>query len=189
MKLQRAWYKYGEDAFVFEKVLFCDKHCLLIYEQLLIDAYCCSTSAGYNTQPIAGSRLGSKMTDVSKAKLSAIVTGRKHSVTTKEKIATQRTQWAMSDEGRASYRARGIKIGGQKRSDISKKRMSEANIGIRQKAARNSVSGIAGVYPDKKGKWFARIVYNHKSIHLGTFSTKEEAAQARKEAELAYRTA
>lgn len=48
--------------------------------------------------------------------------------------------------------------------------------------ARNT-SGIKGVRQDKDGKWKAYIGYQNRSIHLGTFSTAEEAIGARKRAE------
>ena len=35
--LQRAWNKYGEDAFVFETILLCDPENKLYYEQVLLD--------------------------------------------------------------------------------------------------------------------------------------------------------
>jgi hypothetical protein len=44
-------------------------------------------------------------------------------------------------------------------------------------------SGFRGVYPDKstKGSWKAQIYLNGKTMHLGSFRTKEKAAQIRDE--------
>ena len=51
----------------------------------------------------------------------------------------------------------------------------------------NNVSGYVGVYLDKKKKkWRAQIHISKKHIFLGYFQNKEEAAQARKEAEVKY---
>ncbi|PWT82877.1 MAG: Fis family transcriptional regulator [Acidobacteria bacterium] len=51
-------------------------------------------------------------------------------------------------------------------------------------AQKNSTSGIKGVYWFKPQKsWKAQIVVSGKSIHLGYFKTKEQAAEARKAAE------
>lgn len=51
----------------------------------------------------------------------------------------------------------------------------------------NNSSGVTGVYLDKKyNKWQARIIYNKQIIHLGYFNTKEEAIEARRQAELEY---
>jgi hypothetical protein len=42
---------------------------------------------------------------------------------------------------------------------------------------RDNTSGSKGIYA-KRGKWCAEIYYNNERKHLGTFNTKEEAAQA-----------
>ena len=52
---------------------------------------------------------------------------------------------------------------------------------------KNNTSGITGVSIRKStGRWRATISHNRKSIHLGYFSTKEEAIKVRKEAEIKY---
>lgn len=53
---------------------------------------------------------------------------------------------------------------------------------------RNTKEGIpVGVCLNKRsGKWIARIMINRKYIELGTYSTIEEAAAKRKEAEAVY---
>lgn len=57
VKLQRAWDKYGPDAFDFSVLLYCDEKNLLMYEQIFIDALSAQRS-GYNICKKAGSRLG-----------------------------------------------------------------------------------------------------------------------------------
>ena len=50
-------------------------------------------------------------------------------------------------------------------------------------------SGLKGVHPSRAGAknpWFARITMNKRIIHLGTFATFEEAAEARRMAEVKY---
>ncbi len=64
--LQRAWNKYGADAFVFSKLLVCDRKDLLYYEQLCLDAY----KPAYNICRTAGSALGLRMNDAQKARVS-----------------------------------------------------------------------------------------------------------------------
>ena len=63
--LQRAWNKYGEDAFVFEiiePVLFVED--LIIREQYWIDKLrACDGEHGYNVAPVAGSVLGLKRSE------------------------------------------------------------------------------------------------------------------------------
>ena len=53
-KLQRAWDKYGEAAFIFEVVVYCPDDMLLALEQQHIDA----ESPYYNTRPVAHSNQG-----------------------------------------------------------------------------------------------------------------------------------
>jgi len=55
-KLQRAWNKYGMDAFVFEVLLYCDPENCLMYEQIALDHF----KPEYNTCKIAGNILGIK---------------------------------------------------------------------------------------------------------------------------------
>lgn len=45
---------------------------------------------------------------------------------------------------------------------------------------RDNTSGYKGVYEQSRGKarWFAKVMQNGKQRHLGTFSTREEAARA-----------
>lgn len=64
-KLQRAWNKYGVNAFTFEVLLYCDPENCLMYEQIALDHY----KPEYNINPCAYSRLGAKHTDGSKAKM------------------------------------------------------------------------------------------------------------------------
>ncbi len=70
--LQYAWNFHGEAAFEFKPLLECSVDNLLMYEQRAIDSYkACDRTAGYNYLPVAGSRLGSKQTEATKAKIAA----------------------------------------------------------------------------------------------------------------------
>lgn len=52
---------------------------------------------------------------------------------------------------------------------------------------RNNTSGAFGVTWDaRKNMWLVRVMVNYKSLHIGYFDTIEEAAQARKEAEMLH---
>lgn len=56
-----------------------------------------------------------------------------------------------------------------------------------QRRRPDNTSGITGVSWYRAGqKWHARIAVNRRTIHLGYFSTKEEAVAARKAAEVRY---
>lgn len=57
-KLQRAWNKYGEDAFEFKTVLVCSRENLLMYEQTCIDGY---DSARANMSAAQKRRFGSDL--------------------------------------------------------------------------------------------------------------------------------
>lgn len=57
------------------------------------------------------------------------------------------------------------------------------------KTRRDNRSGVKGVHPNARayGKpWFARITMNKRIIHLGFFDTIEEAAEARRLAEIKH---
>ena len=58
-KLQRAWYKYGERAFAWRVILYCEPAWLLIYEKEMIRLYQAKTK-GYNCRIIPESNLGIK---------------------------------------------------------------------------------------------------------------------------------
>lgn len=90
--LLRCWNKRGPQDFRFSVALYCDKENLLMYEQALIDFYL----PEFNTNPTAGSMLGFKFSDESKAKMSEAAkrtknfTGRSHSEESKRKISESR---------------------------------------------------------------------------------------------------
>lgn len=63
--LQRAWDKYGKDAFVFELIEDCEKSRLINREQYYFDV----RKPEYNISPTAGSCLGIKFTDEHRQKL------------------------------------------------------------------------------------------------------------------------
>ncbi len=85
--LQRAWQKYGESKFRFIVIEECSSEECLEIEQWWMDHYECFKK-GYNRCPIAGSRLGMKMSDE-----------------TKEKIAKTKRGIPLSDETRAKMSA------------------------------------------------------------------------------------
>lgn len=56
-----------------------------------------------------------------------------------------------------------------------------------KKKSKNNTSGVTGVSWDKeKNRWRVQIVVNGKKIECGRYKTIEEAAKARKEAEIKY---
>lgn len=72
--LQNAWNKYGEDAFEFTVLEYCEKEQLIEREQFYID----EIKPIYNTCPIAGSVLGAKRSAETRAKMSTAKSGERH---------------------------------------------------------------------------------------------------------------
>ena len=59
--------------------------------------------------------------------------------------------------------------------------------GRNQRTPTNNSSGVCGVYFDRRrGCYFASIKVNYKNMYLGSYQTLEEAAKARKKAEIDY---
>ena len=56
------------------------------------------------------------------------------------------------------------------------------NLGV----PKSNKSGCVGVYRSKEGNWCAEITKHSKKVHLGTFASLLEAAEARKAAEREY---
>lgn len=90
--MQRSWSKYGQDAFRFSVLLYCNIENLIMYEQRCIDGF----KPEYNSSPTAGSQLGLKMSKESRAKLSECAkrtrnfTGKTHSDESRKKISDSR---------------------------------------------------------------------------------------------------
>jgi group I intron endonuclease len=81
--LQRAWNKYGSDAFVFEVLLYCEAKDCLFYEQIALDCY----KPEYNICNIAGNTLGRSMSKIAKLRMRKSHLGKKHSDATKNKMS------------------------------------------------------------------------------------------------------
>jgi group I intron endonuclease len=81
--LQNAWNKYGEDAFTFEILLYCDSDDCITFEQMAIDCY----EPEYNICRIAGSPFGRKHSDETRAKLRSMRLGKGLSEATKLKLS------------------------------------------------------------------------------------------------------
>ncbi len=111
--LQRAWDKYGEDAFIFEVLETLDvngltteeiRDCLNEREQWWID----NTDSVFNLAPAAGSTLGMRfgpMSEATKAKLSAANSGQKRSPEFGKKISAAKRGVPLSPEHRAKISA------------------------------------------------------------------------------------
>jgi group I intron endonuclease len=103
-KLQRAWNKYGEGAFVFVQLELCRKVELAEREQFWIDKLD-AVKFGYNIQPNARTALGSRHSDKTKALQSKIAIERASSEA-ERKIRSERAtrQHASGCLGRATWK-------------------------------------------------------------------------------------
>ena len=81
--LQNAYNKYEKDNFVFEILFTCSEDYLIRIEQYHINNY----KPKYNICQVAGSCLGVKRSDETKAKISSLKIGLRHSNETKAKLS------------------------------------------------------------------------------------------------------
>lgn len=125
--LENAWHIYGENAFEFSILEYCEKDELIKREQYWIDLENCVRPNGYNLAPKAGSSLGIKRSEETKelqrqikigkklsnehrAKISAANKGRVFSEETKKKIGNAHlgNKWCLgfkhSEETKAKMR-------------------------------------------------------------------------------------
>lgn len=107
--LQRAWSKYGADAFEFAPILICAKEHLFFFEQRVINIL----NPSYNVCQVVNSQLGLKRSDETRAKLSASHVGHAVSQETRAKIIASRKGYKHSAATIAKIRAAHL---GQKRS-------------------------------------------------------------------------
>lgn len=120
--LQRAWNKYGAEAFVFEPLLVCSRDMLLFYEQRAID----QLRPRYNSARVAGSTLGLKMSAEARANISRAQTGKKLSAEHRAKLSEKLTGRPVSAKALAVLR--GNK--GRKHSEETIEKNRLAHIGF-----------------------------------------------------------
>ena len=130
VKLQRAWNKYGSDAFSFSVIEAVEeKENLLSREQFWID-FANATKSGYNMTPTAGSLLRHKMTTKTKESMSKSATGHVKSPEHRMSLSIVNTGKKMSDE--AILKMREAKLGTKRapHSLETRAKMSAQRIGI-----------------------------------------------------------
>ena len=105
-KLQRAWNKYGEDAFVFSIIEECAPEILEKREQFWMDHYNAYGRHGYNIALVAGrAMLGRNHTDEAKAKMSEAGKGKPKSNETKAKLSASQLGKKHTEETKAKISA------------------------------------------------------------------------------------
>jgi len=122
VKLQRAWNKYGEGAFVFKVLEHVPEPATLLQrEQAWIDALD-AVAKGFNLTPTAGSILGMKLTDEAKRRMSSAATGKTKSPEHVANVAAALRGRKMTDEQRQKMRdAKLGKTNGPRSPEVSKK--------------------------------------------------------------------
>lgn len=98
--LQRAWDKYGAEAFVFQAVLYCEPAELIEYEQLCMD----EMNSAYNICRVAGSTRGRVHTLECRQKISAKALGRVWSEEARAKVSATLKGRKMSESFCAQLR-------------------------------------------------------------------------------------
>jgi len=129
--LQRAWNKYGEDAFAWQIVKRTAPDEAVESEQAFIDLYqACDPKRGYNILPIAGSCRGLKHTAETRAKMSAARTGLKPTAETRAKMsAASKGHKRHTDATRAKI---SLSQKGRKRTAETLAKMSSVRIGVKR---------------------------------------------------------
>lgn len=168
--LVRAVRKYGLDAFTFSVLERCDETRLIEREQFHIDSV--PVHKRYNSAPIAGSNLGTKRSEESKARMRAAHIGReprsgwKHSEATRRRISNAKKGFKMPE---GAKRKIGDALRGRPMQESTKDKLQAA-------AEARSTRGLPrGVYLQKaQGKYMA----THRSKYLGLYATPEAASEA-----------
>lgn len=124
--LQRAWFKYGEGAFNFQKIIICSPDNLILYEQSVINAF----MPAYNVCKIAGSCLGLKRSQETRKLMSVYQNNRSPEHTAK--LCNARYGRKLSPESilkmRNSNKGKNYRVG-YKHSFETKLKISKAKLG------------------------------------------------------------
>jgi group I intron endonuclease len=99
-RMQRAWNKYGADCFQFEPIEILDNPANLLAreQEYLTSLNVANKKDYYNICGVAGSNLGVKRSDTTKARMSAAQRGRTFKPETIEKMRQAKLGKALSDE-------------------------------------------------------------------------------------------
>ncbi len=131
--MQRAWNKYGSDAFIFEVLeLVLVPEMLTTREQHWLDTLKPFGNKGFNMTPIAGSTLGRKFSPEAKEKIRIKALGRKISEEARQNMAESHRGSKRSAETRAKMSAAQIgntKSLGKKLSPERVEQMRRINLG------------------------------------------------------------
>lgn len=149
IKLQRAWVKYGAEAFVFEVIeAIEDMATLVAREQYWIDSFESCGVAGYNVLTVAGSSLGYQHDEEAKQKMR----GRQFSAEHRAKIAATSAGRVYSAETRAKV---SMVQKGRPKSEETKARMRAAAAG--RKCKPRTAEHIANHAASMRASWAKKL--------------------------------
>lgn len=173
--LQRAWNKYGYEAFEFHVIEYCVVSDLIQREQHYLD----TLHPEYNIYRIAGSPLGTKASPETRAKVSAALKGNKHTL---GKNASLETRSRLSESLRKFWLTAS---GKERRSKISMALKGNKNsLGHKhtvETKAKMSAASRPALTPEHRSKLSASLK-GHKPTRTGKHSdeTKAKMSEARK---------
>jgi group I intron endonuclease len=183
--LQRAWDKYGEDAFEFSVLTTCPPEDCIRLEQIFIDQYnAADRKYGYNICPTAASTLGTKRTaeqveriaaklrgkkrtplsEEHKAKISLSLKGMKRSVESRIKLSIARTGSKLSQE----HKDKLAEIGkGRKMSPEAIAKTAAAHRGMKRSAeTKAKLSAARRMRPPASAETRARMSLSQQMRRL-----------------------
>lgn len=127
VKLQMAWLKHGESAFIFHVIERVVPELLTEREQYWFDLL----MPQYNIIKDARGAFGYKLSAATKAKIAAKARGRRASDETKMKLSDIRKGWKHSDETKRKMRQAGL---GRTASDVTRAKISASCTGRKMSA-------------------------------------------------------
>ena len=180
-KLQRAWNKYGEDAFVFSIIEECAPEILEKREQFWMDHYNAYGRHGYNIALVAGrAMLGRNHTDEAKAKISEAQKAKQHSLwrkrsdETRAKISEANKGKKLSPETRAKLSEAAKNCSPETRAKLSEAKKGNQNrLGHKHSDEAKAKMSEAGKGKPKSNETKAKL----SASQLGKKHTEETKAK------------
>ncbi len=164
-KLQRAWDKYGETAFVFEVLeLVPDVQQLTAREQAWIDRLD-AVQSGYNVAPAAGSLLGFRHTTETRARMAQAHTGKPKSPEHVAKVKEALTGRSMTAEQREKMRAAKLGKKREPHSAATRAKMSASRTGAQFSSEHRAKLAAAKIGRKLSPETRAKMSASHKARH------------------------